>query len=425
MNIWDEISNVHNEIENCKEKNLKIVNITDSDTEHEAYGYKWDNKSAPDYLTIIGCSHGNEPIGIWFCINLLKQILNSNNSFLDNINMSLFIIPVLDVEIAQKNSHWINHEFNYKEYLKYGYLNPVFEQLEFSYPSNKEIIQNIVIRKLDEELKKTKTTIILSCHQTPSIYGGYYYTNISNEKIHKEMQYLYLSKGIPIEILPQGIGVQSYANGVFGKFSSLNLGQFHNEFKPLECSQTYFNDILKVPYIVPEIPFGYSLFLYNKTEIGIKEYLTDIFAILDASNRLIDYLDNNSRNEDFSLEEQRKLYRDNSGYYWLKSFQASDRYMVRILSTEGNIRKHDFCQIVRQIFYKAQFVGMLTGNADTKVKLEAQSLLEQMNNFLSVVFNVIDINWINPKLGIQLLYNCLGLLIKNKDDLYGASGTHI
>lgn len=420
MNLFNELQYIQDKIYRESNLNLEVIELGEINKKIKINAYKMVNDPNYKYIVIVGCPHGNEPIGGWYCTYLLRQIVFYNQPFLDSIEANLFIIPILDMGIVEKNKEWINSNFNYLEFFKNNYLNPVYDQLEFSYSLSDENDCKI-LKRLHQELNKIDNKIILTCHQTPSIYGGYYYTNVTSYKIHRELQSVYISKGIPLEIMPQGCGVKTHVAGVFGQFNKENLGEYHYKFNPKECSQTYFSNVLNCSYLTMEIPFGYSSFLYNKQLIDIKPFLPLISEIMINNDELLNLLDNKYKVNNLSLIEAKDIFRRNSGYYWLKAFIDSDKFIRDLMEKQEKniVRLHDFCCIVRLLFYKGQFVGMLTKTEGQEISKKVSEVLSLIVKFMDEVLGFMDVKWVEPKLGIQLIHQCVQILIKNRDEFYG------
>lgn len=346
-------------------------------------GYFFDNKCEKTII-IVGMPHGNEPIGFFYCKKyLLKVDVKKRYNY--------FIVPILDYEIAMKNI-WINECFDYNEFLVNNYINKVESQIEFNYGKTSRLAHH---KKFIDYLYTLKIHCVLFIHQIPSIYGGYFYTNIDNRVIINKLKDCFLKEQIPLDIYGQG-RVEKKDMGVFGLFKADNI-LLDSSFL---SSQEFINYSLNSPFITIEIPFAIpNISCLNKSvDFNTEVILEIISSSKDIENSIKKIKGYTKSQDDFE--------------YWISLNNNMDESIKKIFAKLTEYKVIDIYMVLRSFMLKLSYLpmGLKIKGLDKEIRLKIINLQKKIWWFYKKNKNVIGINYINYDRGIRCIDNCVDII---------------
>lgn len=386
----NELNKIADEI--CGDKTSKIILGKCSDG-FELPGFKIKNNAKNEYILIIGMPHGNEPVGFWYCLDFMRNHIK-NEPF--NYNNYL-IIPVLDYEVAIRNM-WISEKFNLTRFSHSNFLNTVNEQIEFTYGKNHMVAHH---KGLINLVNETIIKYAIFIHQTPTLYGGYYYTNIEDKSIHKKLKIAMAKQRIPPEVRPQGTGVEIKDIGIFGVFGIDNISIKKYDSTSIYSCQEYFDKILNIKFLTIEIPFYIAINIYIDKSIKLQSHRAMIMSILKESNILIYKIKN-------SLDKKNAK----EAYYWLSSFLNMDKIINNVINKfEDSINLVDMYYILRNLFYKMSYLAIASQIPCIEISKKASYLIVQILDLFYYYSDILDIREINNIQASALINECIQVVI--------------
>lgn len=346
-------------------------------------GYFFDNKCEKT-IVLVGMPHGNEPVGFFYC---KKWLLNGKM----NKKYNYFIVPILDYEIAMENI-WIDEDFEYKEFLSNNYINKVETQIEFNYGHTARIVYH---RKFIDYLYTLKIHCVLFIHQIPSIYGGYFYTNIDDKFIINELKNCFIKERIPLELWGQGRVIKK-DRGIFGLYRAKNILD-NNSFL---SSQEFINDNLKSPFITIEIPFAIPNINYFNKSVDFDVEI--IFEIISLSKNIENTIKKNNRYEKYKEDFE----------YWISLSNRMDENIKNIIVKLKEYKVVDVYMILRSFMLKLSYlpIGLKINEMDKEFKLKIINLEKKIWRFYQENKNIIGIKSVSYDMGIRCIGNCVDII---------------
>jgi hypothetical protein len=357
-----------------------VLGVSDNE---KIIAYYFDNKSETT-IVLVGMPHGNEPIGFFYCRNwLLNDRLNTTYNYL--------IVPILDYDVAMENS-WICESFEYKDFLLNNYINKVTSQIEFNYGNTVKTVYHQVFIDL---LSTLEIHCILFIHQTPSIYGGYFYTNISDKVMINELKQCFVREKIPPEFWGQGDVIKKDI-GVFGVFSAKNISDDGSYLS----SQEYVSEHLQVPYVSIEIPFAIPCIKNFDKPICLD--ISIIFKIISLSKEIENMIININENEKYKMNFA----------YWIGSNNKTDEHIKQCIMNLREYKMVDVYFILRSFMLKLSYLSMglkMTGLSE-EGKLKIKTLEKRILKFYESNKTILGIKIVDYESGIRCINSCVEII---------------
>ena len=381
-------------IENGCCKEIRKIDIGKGQDGNNLCAY-YINQNVPETIVIVGMPHGNEPVGFFFCEEfILKKEWTYSYNYL--------VIPVLDYDVAVQNI-WIDKKFVYERFLEGNYLNSIEKQIEFQYGDLSYYAHH---KKFQNLLNECSIRCVLFIHQTPSIYGGYFYTNIEDKNVYSKLQKCFSMAGIPPEIWGQGFGVERKAVGIFGTFHSKNI--LDNDLQM--SSQEYVEDVLKAPFITLEIPF--AIVQQHDLNKIVDADIDNIYTIINLSQE-IEKLANIIKTE----TQYKKDFE-----YWIHSSNKTDIHILEVISKKGNNIKYvDIYFILRSFMLKLSYLA-ITYRANELLECEIlcikiSRLKREIMSLYKKYYKLLKISTLDYSIGIKVIKRCLQIIEDEKNKL--------
>jgi hypothetical protein len=218
---------------------------------------------------LFGFPHPDEPIGSMMLEYLAQRL--AENSFLDKLDFTWYIVKCIDPDGARLNEGWFKGPFTPKHFALNYYRPPGYQQVEWNFPIkyktlcwDKPIPETNALMKIVDD---ARPSFMYSLHN--SGFGGvYFYVSEPCRPLYPKLQNLARKEHLPLHLgEPETPFMKELAKAIFSMPAAAEIYDFyekHSKKDPAKMishgtsSDDYARRIAKTFTLVCEMPYYYD-----------------------------------------------------------------------------------------------------------------------------------------------------------------------
>lgn len=151
-------------------------------------------------VLLFGCPHPNEPIGS-MTLDYLSEKLAENPAFLEQLDLTWYIIKCVDPVGTRLNEGWFKGPFTPRNYCKHFFRPASYQQVEWTFPVQYKTLnfdQPLPeTRALMRIIEEAKPDFMYSLHNA-GFGGAFYYVSSDLPRVYEGLRNHAMRRGLPL-----------------------------------------------------------------------------------------------------------------------------------------------------------------------------------------------------------------------------------